>query len=55
MEMATTLSSKINLLGYSIQSKDAKQMWVTMAETIREAAKNTLGVLMGKQRCIKSH
>ena len=42
--MVTTLSSK---------SDDANQMWVTMDDTIRTVAKETLGVSSGKPKVYK--
>ena len=53
-DMATTLSTKISLLGFSRQSENANEMWTNMAETIRKVAKVTFGVSSGNQKCSKS-
>ena len=51
--VATTLSSKINVFGCLSQSDDANHMWVTMADTIRKVAKEILGVSWGKPKVHK--
>ena len=52
-DMVTTLSSKISLLGFPSQSKDANELWVNMEKTIRKVAKETLGVSSGKPKVFK--
>ncbi|XP_057540590.1 uncharacterized protein LOC130818436 [Amaranthus tricolor] len=49
----TTLLSKISLLGFPSQSEDANEMWVNMAKTIRNVAKETLGVSSGEPKVFK--
>lgn len=39
-EITSTFLDKIKVLGYPKQSKDANQMWKTMADNIRQAAKD---------------
>ncbi|XP_057548233.1 uncharacterized protein LOC130826684 [Amaranthus tricolor] len=51
--MVATLSNKIKTLGYPSISDDANQIWVTMAETIRKVANETLGVSTGKPKVYK--
>ena len=41
------------MLGYPRQSKDANQIRKTMADTIRQAAKEILGVSIGKPKVHK--
>ena len=45
--MVTTLSSKITSLAFPNQSKDASDMWVSMAETIQKVVGETLGMICG--------
>ena len=53
-DMATTMSSKISLLGFPRQSEDANEMWTNLlAETIRKVAKENLGVSLGKLKVSK--
>ena len=47
-EVTSTFSAKIKALGYPRMSEDANHMWKSMDETIREAAKETLGVPTGQ-------
>ena len=52
-DIATTLSNKINLLGFPRKSEDANEMWTNMAKTIRKVAKETLGVSSDKPKGFK--
>ena len=52
-DMVATLSTKIKTSGYLSISKNANQMWMTIAKTIRKVAKETLGVLTGKPKVYK--
>ena len=52
-DMATTLSTKISLLGFPRQPKDANEMWTNMAGTIRKVVKETLEVLSSKPKVFK--
>ena len=52
-DLATTLETKISLLGFPRQSDDANEMWTNMAKTIRKVAKETLGMSSGKPKVLK--
>ena len=52
-DIATTLSNKISLLGFSSQSENVNEMWVNMTKTISKVAKETLGMSSGKPKVFK--
>ncbi|XP_057543263.1 uncharacterized protein LOC130821493 [Amaranthus tricolor] len=52
-EMATTLANKIKYVGYTSKPNDANEMWISIAETIRRVAKETLWVFTGKPKVHK--
>ena len=52
-EATSTFSNRIKVLGYPRQSKDANHIWKAMADTIRQAAKEILGVSTSKQKVYK--
>ena len=52
-KMVATLTDEINKKGYSKLSKDGNLMWETMAKTIRQVAKETLGESIGEIKVYK--
>ena len=52
-EVFSAFLEKIKVLGYLRQSKDENQMWKTMADNIRQMAKEILGASTGKPKVYK--